>query len=78
MGDRERLSQRLHREVIHELFAIGLNLQALALQAIDDAERRRLEDAVTSTDRAIDALRKAIFGVIDPGPQTGRRIQLKP
>lgn len=61
MGDRERVSRRLHEEVIRELFAIGLNLQALALQMVDDAMRRRLEEAVSSTDQAIDSLRTVIF-----------------
>jgi PAS domain S-box-containing protein len=65
IGDRERVSRRLHGEVIHELFAIGLNLQALAAQIVDDGLRRRIEDAVSATDRAIDSLRKVIFESTD-------------
>ncbi len=61
MDDRERVSRRLHGEVIHELFAIGLNLQALASEVVDDTTRRRLDDAVSSTDQAIQALREVIF-----------------
>lgn len=66
MGDRERLSRRLHEEVIQELFAIGLNLQGMNSQMVDDATRRRLEEAVSSTDQVIDALRRLVFEWTDP------------
>jgi signal transduction histidine kinase len=66
MGDRERLSRRIHEEVIQELFAIGLNLQGMTLQMVDDATRRRLEEAVSSTDQVIDALRRLVFEWTDP------------
>lgn len=59
--DRERMSRRLRGDVIHDLFAIGLNLQALALQSDEETIRRRLDDAVSSTDRVINALRHVIF-----------------
>ena len=61
MGDRERLSRRLHEEVIQELFAIGLNLQGLTSLMVDHAMQRRLEEAVSSTDQAIDSLRRVVF-----------------
>jgi signal transduction histidine kinase len=57
---RERISRRVQDHVIHELFAIGLDLQALASQA-DEPPRQRLDEAISSTDRAIHTLRAVIF-----------------
>ncbi len=63
--DRERVSRRLYGEVIHQLFALGLNLQALAAKSEDYGVKRRLDEAVSGTDQAIDALRSVIFEGIE-------------
>lgn len=63
VSDRERVSRRLSGEVIHELFAIGLNLQGLASEIVDEGLRIRIENAVLATDGA--ALRTALFEPVD-------------
>lgn len=61
IADHERMSRRLNAEVIHELFAVGLRLQALASQISDITIRVQLEDAISSTDKAIHAVRGMVF-----------------
>lgn len=61
IADHDRMSSRLNAEVIHELFAVGLRLQALASQINDITIRTQLEDTVSSTDKAIHAVRGMVF-----------------
>jgi signal transduction histidine kinase len=59
--DHDRMAHRLNAEVIHELFAVGLKLQALASQFNDVSIRTQLEDTIASTDKAIHAVRGMVF-----------------
>ena len=66
IADHDRMSRRLNAEVIHELFAVGLKLQALASQINDLTIRMQLEDTVSSTDKAIHAVRSMVFEWTNP------------
>jgi signal transduction histidine kinase len=73
LGERERIGKELHDGVIQSLFAVGMNLQALAA-ASDDADiARRLEAAVDDVDHAIRDLRNYIFG-LRPGILADRQL----
>ena len=73
LGERERIGKELHDGVIQSLFAVGMNLQALAA-ASDDADiARRLESAVDDVDQAIRDLRNYIFG-LRPGILADRQL----
>ena len=73
LGERERIGKELHDGVIQSLFAVGMNLQALA-GASDDADMaRRLEAAVDDVDQAIRDLRNYIFG-LRPGILADRQL----
>ena len=73
LGERERIGKELHDGVIQSLFAVGMNLQALAA-ASDDADfARRLEAAVDDVDQAIRDLRNYIFG-LRPGILADRQL----
>src|SRR5579872_2058332 len=60
-ADHDRMSRRLNAEVIHELFAVGLKLQALALQVDDITVRRQFEEIISATDRAIHSVRGMVL-----------------
>ncbi|HEU0256381.1 MAG TPA: GAF domain-containing protein [Microbacteriaceae bacterium] len=72
MADRERIARDLHDQVIQQIFAAGLNLQALATTA--DAETaRRLTGTVTALDGAIAQIRSAIFALSDTDAGAARK-----
>jgi signal transduction histidine kinase len=73
LEERERIGKELHDGVIQSLFAVGMNLQALAAATEDDDETRRLEAAVDDVDRAIRDLRNYIFG-LRPGILADRQL----
>lgn len=58
---RERIAQDLHDTVVQQLFATGMNLQALAGRAETTEIRESLSDSVDNIDTAIHQLRQAIF-----------------
>jgi len=60
VGEREDLGRRLHEESIHELFGIGLGLQALATTVNDLRTREAVEEAVEHLDQAIVGLRRLV------------------
>jgi signal transduction histidine kinase len=64
--DHDRMARRLNDEVIHELFAVGLKLQALASQCNDVSIRTQLDDTIASTDKAIHAVRGMVFERTNP------------
>jgi signal transduction histidine kinase len=66
IDDHDRMARRLNAEVIHELFAVGLKLQALASQFDDVSIRTQLEDTIASTDKAIQAVRGMVFERTNP------------
>ncbi|MGZ8738953.1 MAG: GAF domain-containing protein [Nocardioides sp.] len=62
ISDRERIARDLHDVVIQRLFATGLQLQGIALEAgQDSAVATRLDAAVTALDDTIAAIRGTIF-----------------
>lgn len=61
IADHDRMSRRLNAEVIHELFAVGLKLQALASQINDITLRMQFEEAISAADRAIQSVRGMVF-----------------
>jgi two-component system, NarL family, sensor histidine kinase DevS len=72
MEERERIGKELHDGVIQSLFALGMNLQAMATSADQDLARR-LESAVDDVDHAIRDLRNYIFG-LRPGILADRQL----
>jgi signal transduction histidine kinase len=73
MEERERIGKELHDGVIQSLFAVGMNLQAMATGAGNEDLARRLEAAVDDVDRAIRDLRNYIFG-LRPGILADRQL----
>ena len=73
LEERERIGKELHDGVIQSLFAVGMNLQAVAAASADDEVARRLDAAVEDVDRAIRDLRNYIFG-LRPGILADRQL----
>lgn len=61
-AERERVAQALCDTVLHDLFAIGLTLQGLAMRSDGDV-RDRLHRVVADFDDVITGLRRAVFPV---------------
>ena len=61
MQQRERLANSLLDSTVRIIFAVGLNLQALATEASDTGVRARLDAAVDDLDRTIGELRAVVF-----------------
>lgn len=60
--DRERIAEGLYDNVIHRLFAAGLQLQATC-QVVDAPTQVRIETTIDLLDSTIAELRKAIFSL---------------
>ena len=60
--DRERIATDLYDKVIHQLFAVGLQLQATC-QLVDGVAQTRIEITIDLLDTTIAELRKAIFSL---------------
>jgi signal transduction histidine kinase len=60
--DRERIANGLYDNVIHRLFAAGLQLQATC-QVVDAPTQARIETTIDLLDSTIAELRKAIFSL---------------
>jgi signal transduction histidine kinase len=60
--DRERIAEGLYDNVIHRLFAAGLQLQATC-QTVDSPTQVRIETTIDLLDATIAELRKAIFSL---------------
>ncbi|HET7928667.1 MAG TPA: GAF domain-containing sensor histidine kinase [Actinomycetota bacterium] len=73
LDERERIGKELHDGVIQSLFAVGMNLQALASLSPDPETTRRLEAAGEDIDHAIRDLRNYIFG-LRPGILADRQL----
>jgi len=73
LDERERIAKELHDGVIQSLFAVGMNLQAVAALSGDPETAHRLEAAVDDVDRAIRDLRNYIFG-LRPGILADRQL----
>jgi signal transduction histidine kinase len=73
LEERERIGKELHDGVIQSLFAVGMNLQALATSSSEPETARRLEAAVEDVDGAIRDLRNYIFG-LRPGILADRQL----
>ncbi|HEV2953889.1 MAG TPA: GAF domain-containing protein, partial [Candidatus Dormibacteraeota bacterium] len=80
MDDRERIAKELHDGIIQSLFAVGMGLQAAAIElgGPDSANRAvqaaaRLDRSVTEIDRVIRDLRNYIFG-LRPGLLADRQL----
>ncbi|TAM91346.1 MAG: GAF domain-containing protein [Jatrophihabitans sp.] len=67
LEDRDRIARDLHDHVIQQLFAIGLNLQGLAVLAADDSRlATALRGRVEDLDRTIRQIRTSIFALRGP------------
>jgi signal transduction histidine kinase len=73
LEERERIGKELHDGVIQSLFALGMNLQAMATASGDEDVARRLDAAVEDVDHAIRDLRNYIFG-LRPGILADRQL----
>jgi signal transduction histidine kinase len=73
LEERERIGKELHDGVIQSLFAVGMNLQALATASGDPDVASRLEAVVEDVDHAIRDLRNYIFG-LRPGILADRQL----
>ncbi|SKA99680.1 GAF domain-containing protein [Agreia bicolorata] len=62
MEDRSRIAQDLHDHVIQDLFGTGLELQSISSTA-SQADRWRLDEAVTRIDGVIAQIRKIVFAL---------------
>ncbi len=71
-NDRERIARNLHDNVIQQIFAVGLGLQAAAGQ-VDGLAAERLEDSVVQLDATIAEIRHTILGLHGGQQQTGVR-----
>lgn len=63
VDDRSRIARDLHDHVIQQLFATGLELQAIAETAADPATSTRLQIAVATLDESIAHIRTIIFAM---------------
>lgn len=61
LEDRERIARDLHDNVIQQLFAAGMSVQAAAARSADPDVAERLLQAVDGIDAGIHQLREAIF-----------------
>jgi signal transduction histidine kinase len=61
ISDRERIARDLHDVVIQRLFAIGMQLQAVAVRGVGDQVRERIDQAVQDIDGTIRDVRATIF-----------------
>ena len=73
LEERERIGKELHDGVIQSLFAVGMNLQAIAAGLEDERLAGRVELAVEDVDHAIRDLRNYIFG-LRPGILADRQL----
>ena len=71
LEERERIARDLHDMVIQRLFAIGLDVQAAAQDAVRPELSRRLEAAVDDLDETIKDVRTTIFRLGSRGGATG-------
>ena len=63
LEDRGRIARDLHDHVIQQLFATGLNLQALVGTLPPGATARGIDESITNIDVAISQIRTAIFAL---------------
>jgi signal transduction histidine kinase len=63
MAARDRIAHDVHDGVIKGIFAVGMQLQAMAAMTQDGAMHERLESAVAQLDVVIADLRRCIFGI---------------
>ena len=61
VDDRERLGRGLLQGVIHQLFQVGMGLQATASSIENDELRSRVMDRVRELDDAITSVREFVF-----------------
>ncbi|WP_456826812.1 GAF domain-containing sensor histidine kinase [Cellulomonas sp. P5_E12] len=71
LEERERIARDLHDMVIQRLFAIGLDVQGAAQDAVRPEVARRLEGAVDDLDETIKDVRTTIFRLGARGGATG-------
>lgn len=71
LDERTRIARDLHDHVIQRLFAVGLNLQAVAGRLPDDAAEM-VQGQVAEVDHAIAQIRQSIFALSVTGPAKGR------
>lgn len=60
LAERDRIATELRETVIHDLFATGLALQAVAVR-LDPVEQGRMNGAIESLDDVIRTIRRVIF-----------------
>jgi signal transduction histidine kinase len=72
LEDRERIARDLHDVVIQRLFATGMQLQAVAPQALRPDAADRINAAVDDLDATIRDIRRSIFELRAPAGSTLR------
>ncbi|WP_151084568.1 GAF domain-containing protein [Nocardioides cynanchi] len=72
ISDRERIARDLHDLVIQRLFAIGMQLQAVAVRGVGDQVREVLDRAVHEVDGTIRDIRATIFELQTHGTDSVR------
>jgi signal transduction histidine kinase len=65
LDDRQRIAGDLQHTVIHDLFALGLSLQAIAARTANRELNSQLRGQVDELDRIIRDVRSAVFA-LDP------------
>jgi signal transduction histidine kinase len=71
--DRERIAATLSDNVVQQILAAGLTLQAVADMTAEAEVRRRVDACVEGLDRAVRTLRDAIFGLETRSRSAGLR-----
>lgn len=69
LGDRERIAQDLHDQVIQRLFVIGLDLQGTMARAHSPVVVERLNHTTDELQATIDDIRRTIFQLNSPAVQ---------
>ncbi|GCE77478.1 histidine kinase [Cellulomonas biazotea] len=75
LEERERIARDLHDMVIQRLFAIGLDVQGAAQDAVRPDVARRLGTAVDDLDETIKDVRTTIFRLGTRGAEAGRGLR---
>jgi signal transduction histidine kinase len=66
LDDQERIARDLHDNVIQQLFATGMSLQATAQRIVDPGVAERVQQAIETLDGIIGDIRSTVFALRPP------------